>query len=85
MLAQNVQWKVRRTLAASIHEIANILGEQMASEELVDIFNDFLNVSFSRLFYFWLNRTLNEFSRQFHTKIFVSRSKKDLKSHHYLT
>ena len=45
MLAQNVQWKVRRTLAASIHEIANILGEQMASEELVDIFNDFLNVS----------------------------------------
>ena len=78
MLAQNVQWKVRRTLAASIHEIANILGEQMASEELVDIFNDFLNVSFSRLFYFWLNRTLDEFSRLFHTKIFVSRSKKRL-------
>ena len=45
MLAQNVQWKVRRTLAASIHEIANILGEEMASAELVDIFNDFLNVS----------------------------------------
>ena len=44
MLAQNVQWKVRRRLAASIHEIANILGEKMASEELVDIFNDFLNV-----------------------------------------
>ena len=43
-LAQNVQWKVRRTLAFSIHEIAHILGEKMASEELVDIFNDFLNV-----------------------------------------
>lgn len=42
-LAQNVQWKVRRTLAFSIHEIAHILGEKMASEELVDIFNDFLN------------------------------------------
>ena len=51
MLAQNVQWKVRRTLAASIHEIANILGEQMASEELVDIFNDFLNVT--NVYYFF--------------------------------
>ena len=44
-LANNVQWKVRRTLAASIHEIAHILGEKMASEELIHIFNDFLSVS----------------------------------------
>ena len=37
-----LQWKVRRTLAFSIHELALILGDQLTAADLVPIFNSFL-------------------------------------------
>ncbi|XP_023563295.1 serine/threonine-protein phosphatase 4 regulatory subunit 1 isoform X2 [Octodon degus] len=41
-LASDVQWKVRRTLAFSIHELAVILGDQLTAVDLVPVFNGFL-------------------------------------------
>uniref|UniRef100_A0A4W5L2I7 Uncharacterized protein n=1 Tax=Hucho hucho TaxID=62062 RepID=A0A4W5L2I7_9TELE len=41
-LATDVQWKVRRTLAFSIHELAVILGDRLTAADLVPIFNGFL-------------------------------------------
>lgn len=41
-LASDMQWKVRRTLASSIHELGIILGEDAASTDLIPIFNGFL-------------------------------------------
>uniref|UniRef100_A0A673Y5T4 Serine/threonine-protein phosphatase 4 regulatory subunit 1 n=1 Tax=Salmo trutta TaxID=8032 RepID=A0A673Y5T4_SALTR len=41
-LASDMQWKVRRTLAFSIHELALILGDQLTAADLVPIFNGFL-------------------------------------------
>ncbi|CDQ76546.1 unnamed protein product [Oncorhynchus mykiss] len=41
-LATDVQWKVRRTLAFSIHDLALILGDQLTAADLVPIFNGFL-------------------------------------------
>jgi len=41
-LANDMQWKVRRTLASSIHELGVILGEENAAEDLVPIFNGFI-------------------------------------------
>lgn len=41
-LASDVQWKVRRTIASSIHELAKILGEELTATELVPVFNGFL-------------------------------------------
>ncbi|KAL1006399.1 hypothetical protein UPYG_G00071900 [Umbra pygmaea] len=41
-LASDMQWKVRRTLAFSIHELALILGDQLTTADLVPIFNSFL-------------------------------------------
>ncbi|XP_064409633.1 serine/threonine-protein phosphatase 4 regulatory subunit 1 isoform X3 [Latimeria chalumnae] len=41
-LASDMQWKVRRTLAFSIHELAIILGDQLTAADLVPIFNGFL-------------------------------------------
>jgi len=41
-LANDMQWKVRRTLASSIHELGVILGEEVASKDLVPIFNGFI-------------------------------------------
>lgn len=41
-LASDVLWKVRRTIASSIHELAKILGEDLTTTELVPIFNGFL-------------------------------------------
>ncbi|KAK1173717.1 hypothetical protein AOXY_G3899 [Acipenser oxyrinchus oxyrinchus] len=41
-LASDMQWKVRRTLAFSIHEVAVILGDQLTAADLVPIFNGFL-------------------------------------------
>lgn len=41
-LASDMQWKVRRTLAFSIHELAQILGDRLTAEDLVPIFNGFL-------------------------------------------
>ena len=43
-LANDMQWKVRRTLASSIHELAVILGEEVAAQDLVPIFNGFIKV-----------------------------------------
>lgn len=37
-----LQWKVRRTLAFSIHELAVILGEEIAQSDLVPVFNGFI-------------------------------------------
>uniref|UniRef100_A0A4W5JNU7 Uncharacterized protein n=1 Tax=Hucho hucho TaxID=62062 RepID=A0A4W5JNU7_9TELE len=37
-----LQWKVRRTLAFSIHDLALILGDQLTAADLVPIFNGFL-------------------------------------------
>ncbi|KAJ9584447.1 hypothetical protein L9F63_021201, partial [Diploptera punctata] len=41
-LASDMQWKVRRTVASSIHELAVILGEDIATKDLVPIFNGFI-------------------------------------------
>ena len=44
-LASDMQWKVRRTLASSIHELGIILGEEAAGQDLIPIFNGFLKVT----------------------------------------
>ncbi|KAK3085905.1 hypothetical protein FSP39_010290 [Pinctada imbricata] len=41
-LAADMQWKVRRTLAFSIHEMAIILGEDITHRDLVPVFDGFL-------------------------------------------
>ncbi|KAL4234722.1 Serine/threonine-protein phosphatase 4 regulatory subunit 1 [Mactra antiquata] len=41
-LAADMQWKVRRTLAFSIHELAVILGEEITHRDLVPVFDGFL-------------------------------------------
>ena len=41
-LATDMQWKVRRTLASSIHELGVILGQDAAGADLIPIFNGFL-------------------------------------------
>lgn len=41
-LASDMQWKVRRTLASSIHEMGVILGQEIAATDLIPIFNGFL-------------------------------------------
>ena len=38
----SLQWKVRRTLAFSIHELAVILGEEITHRDLVPVFDGFL-------------------------------------------
>ena len=40
-----MEWKVRRTLASSIHELGIILGEEAAGQDLIPIFNGFLKVT----------------------------------------
>jgi len=42
ILANDMQWKVRRTLASSIHELGVILGEELSTTHLVPIFNGFI-------------------------------------------
>lgn len=37
-----LQWKVRRTLAFSIHELAVILGEEITHRDLVPVFDGFM-------------------------------------------
>jgi len=39
LLASDRQWKVRRTVASSIHELAVIVGEEVATQDLVPIFS----------------------------------------------
>ncbi|KAH9504961.1 Serine/threonine-protein phosphatase 4 regulatory subunit 1 [Bulinus truncatus] len=41
-LAQDMQWKVRRTLAFSMHELAMIVGEDITHTDLVPVFDGFL-------------------------------------------
>merc|ERR1719427_2209917 len=41
-LANDMQWKVRRTVASSIHELGVILGEEIAAADLVPIFDGFI-------------------------------------------
>lgn len=41
-LAEDVNWKVRQTLAFSIHELAQILGTQLTQTDLVPIFDSFI-------------------------------------------
>ncbi|XP_067934475.1 serine/threonine-protein phosphatase 4 regulatory subunit 1-like isoform X2 [Watersipora subatra] len=41
-LVSDMQWKVRRTLAFSIHELAVILGSELTQSDLVPIFNGFM-------------------------------------------
>ena len=38
-----LQWKVRRTLAYSIHELALIVGEDITGRDLLPVFDMFLN------------------------------------------
>jgi len=38
-----MQWKVRRTLAFSIHELALIVGEDITGQDLLPVFDMFLN------------------------------------------
>lgn len=42
VLAADMQWKVRRTLASSIHELGVILGQESVVQDLIPIFNGFL-------------------------------------------
>ncbi|XP_043395816.1 serine/threonine-protein phosphatase 4 regulatory subunit 1 isoform X13 [Chelonia mydas] len=42
LISDTVEWKVRRTLAFSIHELAVILGDQLTAGDLVPVFNGFL-------------------------------------------
>lgn len=37
-----LQWKIRRVLAYSIHEIARIIGPDATCTELLGVFEDFL-------------------------------------------
>ena len=41
-LANDMQWKVRRTVASSIHELGVILGQEIAAEDIVPIFDGFI-------------------------------------------
>lgn len=41
-LSTDMQWKVRRTLAFSIHDLALILGQKICVDDLVLVFNQFL-------------------------------------------
>ena len=42
MLVKDTRWKVRRTLAYSLHEIAKILGPEVAERELIPVLYSFL-------------------------------------------
>ena len=42
VLVSDMQWKVRRTLASSIHELGVILGQDAVVNDLIPIFNGFL-------------------------------------------
>jgi serine/threonine-protein phosphatase 4 regulatory subunit 1 len=42
LLVKDLQWKVRRTLAYSLHEVAKIVGPQVTERALLSVFNGFL-------------------------------------------
>ena len=41
-LGNNIQWKVRRTLSYSLHDLAKILGRQLTIDHLLPTFDRFL-------------------------------------------
>ncbi|XP_034232653.1 serine/threonine-protein phosphatase 4 regulatory subunit 1-like isoform X4 [Thrips palmi] len=41
-LAADMQWKVRKTVACSVHELAEILGEELTAKDLVPIYTGFI-------------------------------------------
>eukprot|EP00122_Pirum_gemmata_P014113 Pgem_evm1s13151 len=41
-LSNSLQWKVRRTLAHSLHEVAQTLGPDITKEHLLPVFDVFL-------------------------------------------
>jgi len=41
-LVKDPRWKVRRSLAFSLHEIAKILGPEISEEELMPVLSHFL-------------------------------------------
>jgi len=45
ILVRDNQWKVRKTLSYSLHEIANILGPELTEEELLPVLENFLKDS----------------------------------------
>ena len=42
MLAKDSRWKVRRTLSFSLHEIARIIGPELAEKDLIPVLFQFL-------------------------------------------
>lgn len=42
LLASHIQYKVRLTIASSLHELAKILGPDIATDDLTPLFDDFL-------------------------------------------
>jgi len=68
-LASDMQWKVRRTLASSIHELGIILGDEAAGQDLIPIFNGFFKVlSFQR---HQSNKAVSLFEKQILLKLFL--------------
>jgi serine/threonine-protein phosphatase 4 regulatory subunit 1 len=51
-LVKDVQWKVRRTLAYSLHEIAKIVGTQITEKTLIPAFELFLRDLDEVLYFF---------------------------------
>jgi serine/threonine-protein phosphatase 4 regulatory subunit 1 len=51
-LVKDVQWKVRRTLAYSLHEIAKIVGTEITEKTLISAFELFLR-DLDEVFYFF--------------------------------
>ena len=45
MLAHSVHWKVRRSLACSLHEMARILGSELAEADLVPVFQEMFAIN----------------------------------------
>jgi serine/threonine-protein phosphatase 4 regulatory subunit 1 len=45
ILVKDNQWKVRKTLSYSLHEVAKILGPELTEEELLPVFENFLKDS----------------------------------------
>ncbi|KAL0280241.1 UNVERIFIED_CONTAM: hypothetical protein PYX00_001593 [Menopon gallinae] len=41
-LSQNFGFKVKRTIASSLHELASMLGEEVTAKDLIPIFEDYL-------------------------------------------
>jgi len=45
ILVKDNQWKVRKTLSYSLHEVAKILGPELTEEELLPVLENFLKDS----------------------------------------